>query len=728
MTALPPQLQLNDIVLDTVQQALRRGDDLIQLEPRVFDVLCYLLAHRERYVSLQELHEQVWAGRVVSDTAVRRTISKLRAQLQDTNLEQPVFIRSGMKRGYQWLVEPVALTPGADQVRAAALPEAAPSASPAKHRFALSAETEASLPPNDNTGRKLFAVAHRRWLWLTSLAVLLAVLLWAVTNQSPDTGSATEPAPDSLALPYQVLLDIPGLKTNLAVSDDGQWLSFIGALEGMQGLFLQHTETGRLHKVETAAGGAHSSEFIQQGDALLYSTVDIGSSGLYMQDVEDLHLPAKKISLDNLQSPAAFLSLGTNQVLISAQTELAAPHTYYLYDLAQQSWQPFSYSPDANTFDFGARLSPNGQQVALLRNSRLSSVSLILVFDLQSKELVQQIPLSKNIGFLEWQDDNHLLLTHRLGKPILYRVNLVSQAIEELATTEHWWQLMRSGNDQWFGISYPTDESARFFQTAVTLEQAPQRLFNVPSTAQELALSHTAGWYYLVEQQPDSWSLAHFDASSGERVELYATKDPIRFIQAHPSQPLVLLGLQGRLALLDTSSGALQWVTNSQQQVAYNSSYLSQEALYYAEERAGRWQVTRYDLTSGQQSAVVGYRFLAPWQQQYLAMDTDGQFWRLSAELEPLQPLPLKLLANQLHLRMLLDTDQLMVVARRSDLGFDLHRLDLHTQQATTQILSQGTLFSLRYLNVVNGTLVYRDNPPENSKIVRFEGTPFVRR
>ncbi|MEN3159477.1 winged helix-turn-helix domain-containing protein [Alkalimonas sp. NCh-2] len=719
-TNLPSKLQLNDIVLDTVQQALRRGDEEVQLEPRVFDVLCYLLAHRERYVSLQELHQQVWAGRVVSDTAVRRTISKLRAQLQDTNLEQPVFIRSGMKRGYQWLVEPVAFTPGADQSSAATLPEAAPSASPARHRFVIG--DEPAIPSPNTFSRTLFAVAHRRWLWLLSLAVLLAVVLWAVTNQSPDT----EPAIEPLALPHQVLLDVPGEKHILAVSDDGQWLSFIGALDGTQGLFLQHTETGRLHKVEAAAGSVYGAEFVQQGDALLYGTVDLDSSGLYIQDMNDLHLPAKKISLDNLLSPVTFLNLGTNQVLISAQTELTAPHTYYLYDLAQQSWQPFSFSPDANTIDAWARLSPNGQQVALLRTSRLSSVTLILVFDLQSKELVQQIPLSENIRVLEWQDDNHLLLTHRLGKPILYRVNLVSQAIEELATTEPWWQLMRSENNQWFGISRPTNRSARFFQTAVTLEQAPERLFNVPATAKELALSHTAGWYFLVEQQPDSWTLAHFDASSGQRVELYATKDPIRFIQAHPSQPLVLLGVQGRLALLDTTSGVLQWVTNSQQQVAYNSSYLSQEALYYAEERAGRWQVTRYDVASGQQGAVVGYRFLAPWQQEYLAMDTDGQFWRLSAELEPLQSLPLKLPLYMVPARVWLDADQLIAVARRSAWGFDLHRLDLHTQQATTQILPQGTLFGLRYLNVVNGTLVYRDSPPENSKIVHFEGSPFV--
>ncbi|MCC5827405.1 winged helix-turn-helix domain-containing protein [Alkalimonas sp.] len=721
LTNLPPLLQLNDTVLDTVQQALRRGDEEIQLEPRVFDVLCYLLAHRERYVSLQELHEQVWAGRVVSDTAVRRTISKLRAQLQDTNLEQPLFIRSGMKRGYQWLVEPVALTESAQQASTAELPEEARSVRPVNHRFAISTETERPAAPNNNSGRTLFPVAHRRWLFGSSLVVMFLLLLWVYINQS----NKNEPAFGPLTMPYEVLLDIPGLKTSLAINPDGQWISFIGALEGTKGLFLQHTETRRLLKVELTASGVYSADFVQQGDAILYSATDLDRSGLYLQNIGDLNVPAKKLDLENFLFPGAFLDLGNNQVLISAQPERTAPHTYYIYDLEQQSWQPFSFSPEASSFDAGARLSPNGKQIALLRLSRLSSVTMILVFDVQSKELVQQIPLGGDVGFLEWQDDNHLVLPNRSGEPIIYRVDLTSQAIEELTTTMPWWQLMRSRNNQWFGISFPTNRSARFFQAPVLLEQAPERLFNLPETAEELALSHTAGWYFLVEQQPDDWTLAHFDGRTGERVELFKTQERLRFIQAHPSLPLVMLGVQGRLALLNTDSGALQFVTTAQQQVAFNSSYLSQEALYYAEERSGRWQVTHYDLASGQQSAVVGYRFLAPWQQQYLAMDADGQFWLLSAELEPMQQLSLTLPVNLVPVRVQLDADQLIAVTMRADMGFDLHRLDLKTQQAISQALPQDSLFGLRYLNVLDGTLVYRDAPLDNSKVVRFKGLPF---
>lgn len=74
------------------------------------DLLAYLHLHQDRYVSLQELHQQVWPGRVVSDTAVRGTIKKLRNLLGDTNIAEPKYIKSLSKRGYKLVCEVSAYT------------------------------------------------------------------------------------------------------------------------------------------------------------------------------------------------------------------------------------------------------------------------------------------------------------------------------------------------------------------------------------------------------------------------------------------------------------------------------------------------------------------------------------------------------------------------------------------------------------------------------------------
>ena len=52
----------NDFVLDTNRRELRRGDELISVEPQVFDLLEFLICSRERVVSRDDLLAAVWRG------------------------------------------------------------------------------------------------------------------------------------------------------------------------------------------------------------------------------------------------------------------------------------------------------------------------------------------------------------------------------------------------------------------------------------------------------------------------------------------------------------------------------------------------------------------------------------------------------------------------------------------------------------------------------------------
>lgn len=98
-------VNIGDFDVDVKEKRIYNSEGELPVEPKVIDVLCYLIQHSSRYVSLQELHTEVWAGRVVTDTAVRRTISKLRTLLGDTEPESPRYIRSQMKRGYQFIYQ-----------------------------------------------------------------------------------------------------------------------------------------------------------------------------------------------------------------------------------------------------------------------------------------------------------------------------------------------------------------------------------------------------------------------------------------------------------------------------------------------------------------------------------------------------------------------------------------------------------------------------------------------
>ena len=56
-----------DFALDAERRELRRGALAVAVEPQVFDLLHYLIQHRDHVVSRDDLLAFVWGGRIVSE-------------------------------------------------------------------------------------------------------------------------------------------------------------------------------------------------------------------------------------------------------------------------------------------------------------------------------------------------------------------------------------------------------------------------------------------------------------------------------------------------------------------------------------------------------------------------------------------------------------------------------------------------------------------------------------
>lgn len=102
---LKTQLFIGDFRFNSTEQSLSNSKQNTLLEPKCMQVLSYLIEHQPRIVSLEELHTNIWKNQIVTDTAVRRVISKLRVAFSDTDTKNPKYIKSVMKRGYQLTAE-----------------------------------------------------------------------------------------------------------------------------------------------------------------------------------------------------------------------------------------------------------------------------------------------------------------------------------------------------------------------------------------------------------------------------------------------------------------------------------------------------------------------------------------------------------------------------------------------------------------------------------------------
>lgn len=103
------QYRFEDCALDPGRRELRRGVELVAVEPQVFDLLYYLIRHREQVVSKDDLIAAVWSGRIVSESALTSRINSARAAIGD-NGENQRLIKTLRGKGFRF-VAPVSEGP-----------------------------------------------------------------------------------------------------------------------------------------------------------------------------------------------------------------------------------------------------------------------------------------------------------------------------------------------------------------------------------------------------------------------------------------------------------------------------------------------------------------------------------------------------------------------------------------------------------------------------------------
>lgn len=93
-----------EFVLDGERFELRRGGDVVRLQPRAMQLLQLLVSSEGRLLTKQDIFDEVWDGRIVSDSALSSQVKVLRKVLGDT--EQPFrIIGTVYGKGFRLLAE-----------------------------------------------------------------------------------------------------------------------------------------------------------------------------------------------------------------------------------------------------------------------------------------------------------------------------------------------------------------------------------------------------------------------------------------------------------------------------------------------------------------------------------------------------------------------------------------------------------------------------------------------
>jgi pimeloyl-ACP methyl ester carboxylesterase len=158
------------LLLDGPRFALRRGDDVVHVEPQVFEVLAYLVAHRDRVVPKEELLDAVWGDRFVSESALTTRIKAARRAVGDDGSAQRV-IRTVHGRGYQFVAPVEVLDDEPDEV---ATGPSDPEAPEQEIRFCTAPDGVRLAYATTGQGPPLVRAAH----WMTHLDYDLRSPVW----------------------------------------------------------------------------------------------------------------------------------------------------------------------------------------------------------------------------------------------------------------------------------------------------------------------------------------------------------------------------------------------------------------------------------------------------------------------------------------------------------------------------------------------------------------------
>jgi transcriptional activator of cad operon len=210
--------QIESFIFCERQQTLSVEDNTIQLEPAVVELLSYFCRHSDQIIHRDELINEVWQGRIVTDNAVTKTITKLRKYFDD-NPRKPSYIATFPKKGYRFIAAVKQVVEAIEPTSISTPLQSATSDNPEQGPLDSSSVVQSHLPKNiaqpDAHPRSSFKLLS------AFLLTLIAVAFFA--NMFFNTSNSVHPTLTKV----KALTRDAGSESRAQVSPNGQYLGYV---------------------------------------------------------------------------------------------------------------------------------------------------------------------------------------------------------------------------------------------------------------------------------------------------------------------------------------------------------------------------------------------------------------------------------------------------------------------------------------------------------------------
>jgi Tol biopolymer transport system component/DNA-binding winged helix-turn-helix (wHTH) protein len=374
---------------------LRRGSQVVRLEPKVMQVLACLAENAGEVVSRQDLIARVWPDVFVTDDVLHRAIRELRRIFGDSS-SHPRYIETIRKRGYRLMVPT-----GAADVAASASASAGP----------IAVTAPAPVAPRGRWPFSLVAAG-------AALSIAAAVLV--VASRSSDL------APQAHAR-FVPVVSGPLNESDPALSPDGRRVAFVQREAGDSAsadIYIRDLEAGETTRVTDDAASDRMPAWSPDGDRLAFVRATASVCDILIRTLRT-NTEHRLAPCGNPSEPKLAWTADGGSLLIAQRPEPDAQTGSRLARLALDTGAitPLTYPPSSMTGDDSPAVSPDGARVAFIRriSGGVSDVHVVGIDGSGTRRITFD---EADLTGLDWSSDGRSIVysSDRAGGYSLWRV------------------------------------------------------------------------------------------------------------------------------------------------------------------------------------------------------------------------------------------------------------------------------------------------------------------
>ncbi|KZN56256.1 winged helix-turn-helix domain-containing protein [Pseudoalteromonas luteoviolacea] len=608
---------LGEFVIDLGQSLLFLKGEEVSVEPKVMELLLYLYDCRGRYVTVEELHDHVWADRVVTDTAVRGTVKKLRVILADDDLNNPKYIKSVAKRGYKLVCETKVLFDEDE------------------HPPTSSTETSsASLRPNSLIKENIKPQKKSFLLMLSSLFFILLAASFLASKYIYN---------DTHLVGKEHLTEFKGEKKSIAISSDGRFIAFVGRYgeNGLSQVYLLDKQEGVTRQLTKSASNAHFVSFAQNDKVLVFSDIVTGASALKLLPLTVSDPESAMVTLLDNKFLIGRVASGRvpSEILVQLADDAESALMLYAMDLESLNLSRLMTPTHSGGYILSGAVSPDKQRLMTIAGESSKYQLIIHDFTTQLDRVLSE--QNRRIDDVVWMNDEEALFLDTDGLHIINVKTAESKLVHEnpgdLITN-----LAASKNGHVVAIKKSQERANRLYiERSLNGSGDVNRVINtVPEITSMVFDPQDQQMRWVRVKKNDVNYVGYFNINNDEISTYYKTSEPLEILDVAQDNQHILVKENHRLGLLNIHTETLLYLTAD--------SSVSSDAVFFQDGKyvlfgvkiAGEWEIQKYDVNKATTEVFLRYfRSIRPTNDNFVVADSAGDLYYLDSLQSVAEPL-----------------------------------------------------------------------------------------